>query len=166
MLKSIKTFLPSTHNMVYSKIYPECIFTLQFAGCCKEQTGLAGAGAVILENNKKIWDDHYFVSEKASSHFAEYSGLIFGLAKAIDMNIKNICVESNSILVIKQMNDEITCTTENLLGAYNVAKVLSDQFETISYKHIQIHENTEALKLAKKSISEYVKNKNKNNKLF
>jgi ribonuclease HI len=165
MLKNIKPFLPSPHNMVYSKIYPECIFTLQFTGCCcKGPTGLAGAGAVILENNKKIWADHYFVSEKASSHFAEYSGLIFGLAKAIDMNIKNIYVESDSILVIKQMNNEITCNTENLLGTYNVAKVLSDQFETISYKHIQIHENTEALKLAKKSIAEYVKNKN--NKLF
>ena len=62
-------------------------YKLQFDGCSKNNPGLAGAGAVIYKNGIEIWSNHLFVGTNNTNNYAEYMGLIFGLEKAIELNI-------------------------------------------------------------------------------
>jgi ribonuclease HI len=67
-----------------SSIVPKIIinntnYKLFFDGCSKGNPGLAGAGAVIYNNDQEIWSDSFFVGDKITNNYAEYSGLILGL---------------------------------------------------------------------------------------
>ena len=85
----------ATTNVVTK--YP---FKLKFDGCSKGNPGLAGAGAVIYLNDddtnndndlEEIWATSQFIGTKATNNEAEYSGLIIGLKKAIELNDTELC---------------------------------------------------------------------------
>lgn len=111
-------------------------YKLFFDGASKGNPGLAGAGAVIYHYEKEIWSGHKFIGEKSTNNQAEYSGLIIGLNKAIELNIKSLLVNGDSLLVINQMSGTYKCNSENLLPFYNLAKELSKNFDTIKFQHI------------------------------
>ena len=73
-----------------AKVYPEANFIMNFDGCSKGNPGLSGAGAVIYSLDDEIWSGSLFIGKNITNNQSEYSGLIFGLKQAIDMNIKNI----------------------------------------------------------------------------
>ena len=79
-------------------------YKLQFDGCSKSNPGLAGAGAVLYYQNNEIWSSHFFVGEKATNNQADYTGLIIGLQKAVELEIKSLLVEGYSLLVINQLH--------------------------------------------------------------
>jgi ribonuclease HI len=158
MINRVPNLLPLIKNnhSRHTKIYPEFTHKLKFDGCSKGNPGLSGAGAVIYEQDVELWSDCYFVSEKATNNFAEYSGLILGLTKAIDMNIKTICVEGDSLLVINQMKGLYKCNSENLVGLYNVANILVERFETIHFNHVLRADNKKADELANQAVIKYL----------
>ena len=65
-------------------------FRMNFDGCSKGNPGICGAGAVIYHEDDEIWGGTLFVGINATNNRAEYSGLILGLQKALEMNIKKI----------------------------------------------------------------------------
>jgi len=142
--------LPKMQNaftkMFSPKIYPEITgeTRMQFDGCSKGNPGLAGAGAVIYKFNEEIWWESVYVGEKMTNNYAEYSGLILGLKKAIELGITDILVEGDSMLIIKQMKGEYTLNSENLSKLYKEAIELSKQFNSIHYTHIYRKYNTRA----------------------
>jgi ribonuclease HI len=75
-------------------------FKLKFDGCSKSNPGISGAGAVIYKDDEELWGDNFFVGLSATNNHAEYAGLILGLEKAIQINIKRLIVEGDSLLVI------------------------------------------------------------------
>jgi ribonuclease HI len=111
-------------------------YKLFFDGASKGNPGLAGAGAVIYQCEKEIWHGYKFIGEKATNNEAEYNGLIIGLNKAIELNIKSLLVNGDSLLVINQMTGKYKCHSQNLLPFYNSAKELSKKFEAIQFQHI------------------------------
>ena len=84
-------------------------YKLFFDGASKGNPGLAGAGAVIYHYEKEIWHGHKFIGKKATNNEAEYSGLIIGLNKAIELNIKSLLVNVDSLLVINQLTGKYKC---------------------------------------------------------
>ena len=90
-----------------AKVFPEIEYKLQFDGCSKSNPGIAGAGAVIYKFNKEINNKIQFVGNNSTNNVAEYTGLIIGLKLAIDMGIKSLVVEGDSMLIIKQMKEEL-----------------------------------------------------------
>jgi len=111
-------------------------YKLFFDGCSKGNPGLSGAGAVIYKNDNEIWSGTSFVGVKATNNQAEYEGLILGLQKAIDMNIKSLLVKGDSQLVIYQMTGKYKCSSPSLLNLFETAKNLEKKFETIEYNHV------------------------------
>ena len=134
-------------------------FVLRFDGCSKGNPGLAGAGAVIYDENFEIWSGYQFVGEKATNNMAEYNGLLIGLRESVNKGIKYLKVEGDSLLVIKQMTGEYRVNSENLIELYNEAKNLEKQFITVSYHHILRNKNKRADELANQSL---LKNKKDN----
>uniref|UniRef100_A0A6C0AR97 RNase H type-1 domain-containing protein n=1 Tax=viral metagenome TaxID=1070528 RepID=A0A6C0AR97_9ZZZZ len=108
-------------------------YKLFFYGVSKGNPGLSGAGAVIYHCEKEIWFGHKFIEEKITNNQAEYTGLIIGLNKAIELNIKSLSVNGNSLIVINQMSGKYKCHSENLLPFYTIAKKLSAKFQNIQF---------------------------------
>ena len=148
------------NNQVDAKIFPEIEYRLQFDGCSKKNPGLAGAGAVIYHYNKEIWSNHLFVGTNATNNFAEYAGLILGLEKAIELNIKTLHVEGDSLLVINQMTGKYKCNSPNLIDQHNKAKELAEKFESINFVHIFRNKNVRADELSNDAVVKYLTDNN------
>lgn len=144
----------------HTKIFPEIEYRLQFDGCSKKNPGLAGAGAVIYKYSKEIWSNNLFVGISATNNYAEYSGLIIGLEKAIELNIKTLYVEGDSLLVINQMTGKYNCNSPNLIEQYNKAKELIKHFERINFVHIFRNKNVRADELSNHAVMNYLTTNN------
>ena len=137
----------------FAKIYPEVDYKLQFDGCSKSNPGIAGAGAVIYKFSEEISTKIQFVGNNETNNVAEYTGLIIGLREAINLNIKAIRVEGDSMLIIKQMKGEYKVKSANLINLYNEAKLLEKEFDYISFNHIYRENNKRADELSNMAIS-------------
>jgi ribonuclease HI len=152
MLPQIK---PNVKN-IENKVSPEPAFVVNFDGCSKGNPGLSGAGAVIYCFDDEIWSGSLFVGKKSTNNQSEYSGLIFGLQKAIDMNIKTLLVKGDSQLVINQMTGRYKCNSENIIELYERAKDLEKNFEKIYYLHVLRNLNKRADELSNEAIKDYI----------
>ena len=130
------------------KVFPRSEYLLQFDGCSKGNPGLAGAGAVIFHYNDEIWGRSHFVGNKNTNNEAEYMGLIIGLKEALSMNIKELSVEGDSLLVIKQMKGEYKVRSEKLVTLYEEANELAKKFDKITFTHIYRNNNKRADELS------------------
>jgi len=119
-------------------------YILFFDGCCKGNPGPGGAGAVLYKGEIEIWSDSAFVGKKVTNNIAEYTGLIIGLKQAIKVGIKNITVNGDSQLVIKQMTGAYKVTSENLIELHKIAKQLEKSFDSISFNHVYRKDNKRA----------------------
>ena len=138
-----------------AKVYPEANFIMNFDGCSKGNPGLSGAGAVIYSLDDEIWSGSLFIGKNVTNNQSEYSGLIFGLKQAIDMNIKTLIVKGDSQLVINQMTGKYKCNSENIIELYNKAKELEKSFETIYYVHVLRNNNKRSDELSNYAIKDY-----------
>jgi ribonuclease HI len=129
---------------------------MNFDGCSKGNPGLSGAGAVIYCLNDEIWSGSLFVGKNATNNQSEYTGLIFGLQQAIDMNIKTLLVKGDSQLVINQMTGRYKCNSENIIELYERAKDLEKNFEKIYYLHVLRNINKRADQLSNEAIKDYI----------
>ena len=154
MLPQIK----NTNTNTTPIIYPEFDFKMNFDGCSKGNPGLGGAGAVIYHDGDEIWWESFFVGDKVTNNNAEYAGLILGLQKAVEMNIKVLLVEGDSQLVINQMTGKYKCNSPNLIALYEKAKELETNFEKVYYQHIFRNFNKRADYLSNIPIEKYYKN--------
>lgn len=151
MLPKINKYLKNE-----AMVYPESNFIMNFDGCSKGNPGLSGAGAVIYCLDDEIWSSSLFVGNKSTNNQSEYIGLIFGLQKAIDMNIKTLLVKGDSLLVINQMTGLYKCNSENIIELYKKAKELEKMFDNIYYCHVLRKYNKRADELSNKAIRNYV----------
>lgn len=142
-----ESLIPATDD-VYDK------YTLFFDGCSKGNPGKAGAGAVIYRTDPgkvelvEIWNWSEFVGENQTNNYAEYMGLILGLAEAVRKCLPNLLVKGDSLLVIKQMQGEYQVNSPNLLPLYQRACVLIKNIGKIEFQHIYRAENKRADELA------------------
>jgi ribonuclease HI len=139
-----------------SKVYPESNFTMNFDGCSKGNPGLAGVGAVIYCLDDEIWSGSLFLGNKATNNQSEYTGLIFGLQQALDMNIKTLIVKGDSQLVINQMTGKYKCNSDNIIELYKKAKELEKEFEKIYFVHVLRNNNKRADELSNDAIKDYI----------
>jgi len=138
------------------KIIQTSGYTMFFDGCSKGNPGLAGAGAVIYNNEEEQWYGSTFVGKTATNNEAEYAGLIFGVQQALDMNIKSLVVKGDSQLVIRQMTGEYKCNSVNLLPFYEKAKKLEKEFDNIKFVHVLRNFNKRADELSNIAIKDYL----------
>jgi len=144
--------------MFSSKIYPKVTeYKLQFDGCSKGNPGLSGAGAVIYKNDIEIWSCTLFLGNNYTNNEAEYHGLLLGLHAAInELDIKEIEVEGDSMLVIKQMKKEYKVKSTNLINLHKEATLLSSEFKYITFTHIYRNNNKRADELSNIAIREHL----------
>ena len=140
------------------------IYTLFFDGCSKGNPGRSGAGAVIYYNGNinefdvgvgdEIWAEASFVGLKETNNVAEYTGLIRGLERAVEIGIRRLTVKGDSKLIIEQMKGAYQVKSANLMLHYSKAKKLASltNFDKIDFIHVYRNENKRADELSNQGL--------------
>lgn len=132
------------------------VYTLQFDGACRGNPGICGAGFVIFQDDKILEQHSKFISKNNTNNFSEYSALLFGIQRVVELGIKDINVEGDSQLVINQINGIYRVNSDNIIELYNnVIESLID-FDSFTFRHIKRDKNKIADMLANIAINEYI----------
>jgi ribonuclease HI len=123
-------------------------YVLFFDGCSKNNPGPAGAGAVLYHNGVEIWSSAVFVGHKETNNVAEYTGMIVGIKRAVEMGIRRLVVKGDSNLVIQQMNGKFRVNAEHIKPLHATAKNIIRNFDSIQFVHVYRHLNQRADELS------------------
>ena len=131
-------------------------YILRFDGACRgNPSDELGLGCILYENGTKIDERSQKINVKSgTNNQAEYLAMLSGLKMCLNNNIKNVLVQGDSELIIKQINGLYKVNNEKLLTYYNIALSLKLQFENITFQHIKREQNKEADQLANKALDD------------
>lgn len=136
--------IPNPRKIKYEKIYPQSDYVLNFYGCSKGNPGPSGIGAVIWKNGQEIWSTSAYIGDYKTKNQAEYSALLLGLDKCIELHIDSLSVLGDSLIVINNMNDIYTIKNKILFELYDKAYKLTLKFKYIEFVHIYKEQNSRA----------------------
>lgn len=122
-------------------------YLLRFDGASKGNPGIAGAGAVLYENEKEIWCTSRYLGIQ-TNNYAECFAVILGINEACRRKIKNLEVEGDSMLVINQLKGKWKVNNKDLKTLYLSIQQTLKQFNNITYNHIYRNYNKRADELA------------------
>jgi ribonuclease HI len=127
---------------------------LMVDGAARGNPGDAGCGAVILDRNGAVVKELSRYLGHATNNVAEYEGLLMGLEALLRLGKKRIRVQSDSQLLVRQLNGEYRVKDEKLKALFQKAMSLLRQFEAYRIVHVPRELNKLADRLANKGIDE------------
>ena len=121
---------------------------MYFDGASRRNPGPASYGGVIYDPKGDEIDTFAACIGKATNNIAEYCGLLAGLHRCKELNIKKLKVFGDSNLVIKQVKGEWKVKNDKLRAVYKQVKEVEPFFTLISYEHVYRNHNKRADGLA------------------
>jgi probable phosphoglycerate mutase len=88
----------------------------------------------------------------ATNNVAEYSGLVAGLRKAIELHVPEVEVVSDSELLVKQMRGEYRVKNEALRALFVEASALARGLQDVEYRHVKRAHNELADRLVNEAL--------------
>jgi len=134
------------------KVSGEKPYLLRVDGGARGNPGRAGAGMVLYDpQGKEIWYGWKYLGE-TTNNVAEYSAVLMGLQLAHSEGILNLRVESDSELVVKQLNGQYKVRNDVLKAFHEENLEEIEKFDSIEIRHILRGENKRADKLANRAM--------------
>ncbi len=127
---------------------------LMVDGAARGNPGDAGCGAVIYDDNGKIVRELCRYLGRTTNNVAEYEGLLMGLQELLRLGQKKILVQSDSQLLVRQLNGEYRVKDEKLKALHQRAMALLRQFDSYRILHVYREMNKVADRLANRGIDE------------
>lgn len=121
--------------------------TIYTDGASRGNPGPASIGVSICEGGEEVET----ISEAigiATNNIAEYTALLEGLKRAIEMQAKIVHVNADSELMIKQMKGEYKVKNPDIKVIFNQIKSLVSQIGKVSFTHVRREYNQRADALA------------------
>jgi ribonuclease HI len=116
-------------------------------GGARGNPGPAAYGFVLESEDGTVLAAEGEAIGSATNNVAEYSGLIAGLQKAVELHVPEVEVVSDSELMVKQMRGEYRVKNEALRGLYDEATALARRVGNVEYRHVKRAHNELADKL-------------------
>src|SRR4029079_9719174 len=88
----------------------------------------------------------------ATNNVAEYSGLVAGLRKALELHVPEVEVVSDSELLVKQMRGEYRVKNEALPALFVEASTLARSLRGVEYRHVKRAHNELADRLVNEAL--------------
>jgi ribonuclease HI len=85
---------------------------------------------------------------KATNNMGEYEALIFGLAAALSLGIRQLLVKGDSQLIIKQVRGECSCNEPRLAAYLLHVRKLEKDFAVLELQHVPRADNSVADELS------------------
>ena len=101
----------------------------------------AAYGYVLEDESGEVLAAEGVAIGPATNNVAEYSGLVAGLAKAIDLGVDTLEVVSDSELMVKQMRGEYRVKNEALQELWSRAGRLARQVGEVGYTAVRREHN-------------------------
>jgi ribonuclease HI len=88
----------------------------------------------------------------ATNNVAEYSALVAGLKKALELHVPEVEVVSDSELLVKQMRGEYRVKNEALRALFVEASTLARGLATVEFRHVKRAHNELADRLVNEAL--------------
>jgi ribonuclease HI len=121
-------------------------------GGARGNPGPAAYGFVLEADDGTVLAAEGRAIGSATNNVAEYSGLIAGLRKAIELAVAEVEVVSDSELMVKQMRGEYRVKNEALRGLCVEANALAGRLESVEYRHVKRAHNELADRLVNEAL--------------
>jgi ribonuclease HI len=120
-------------------------------GGSRGNPGPAGIGAVLECENERVANISEYLGI-ATNNVAEYTALVKGLEKGLELGFENAEVKMDSELVVKQILGQYKVKNEGLRPLFLQALALSKRYKTFKISHIRREYNKEADRLANEAM--------------
>lgn len=127
---------------------------LMVDGAARGNPGDAGCGAAICDETGAVVKELSRYLGRTTNNVAEYEGLIMGLEELVRLRRKKILVQSDSQLLVRQLNGEYRVKDEKLKTLYQRVMNLLRQFDRYRIVHVYREMNKLADRLANRGIDE------------
>jgi ribonuclease HI len=130
---------------------------LMVDGAARGNPGEAGCGAAICDEHGAVVKELSRYLGHATNNVAEYEALLMGLEALLEMGKKKIRVQSDSQLLVRQINGEYRVKDEKLKLLFQRAVGLLRRFDAYRILHVPRELNKIADRLANRGIDDAVK---------
>lgn len=127
---------------------------LQVDGASRGNPGEAGCGAVIFDGAGQVVRELCRYLGRATNNVAEYQGLLMGLDEVLRLGGKRLRVESDSELMVRQLNGVYRVKHEKLIPLFQKATALLRRLDACHIIHVRREYNRVADELANRAIDE------------
>jgi len=132
---------------------------LMVDGAARGNPGEAGCGAAIYDDTGAVVKELSRYLGHATNNVAEYEGPMLGLEALLARGRKKIVVQSDSQLLVRQLNGEYRVKDEKLKVLHQRALALLRQFDSYRILHLRREMNKSADRLANRGIDDATKRK-------
>ena len=119
-------------------------------GGARGNPGPAAYGYVLEATDGTVLDARGEAIGVATNNVAEYSGLVAGLTKAVELGVAELEVVSDSELMVRQMTGDYRVKNEGLKPLFQEASWLERKIRKVSYRAVRREHN----KLADQLVNE------------
>ncbi len=123
------------------------VYTLKCDGACKNNPGIGSSASVIYENGAIIDQAAQYFTH-TTNNVAEYKSLLLGIKRALKLGIKDLKIQMDSQLVVKQVRMEYKINNPVLKGLHVEIMEQLSKLDSFTIDHIYRTENKDADALA------------------
>jgi len=127
-------------------------FKIWTDGGSRGNPGPCGAGGLIKDSTGVVVAEVSEYLGIQTNNYAEYKALLLTLNRAVQLQIKNVIVYSDSKLVVEQMKGKWKVKNENIIPLHKEVSNIISYFDLIEFIHIPRRFNKEADALANKAM--------------
>ncbi len=121
-------------------------------GGARGNPGPAAYGYVLEDHAGTVLDARGEAIGVATNNVAEYSGLVAGLAKAVELGVAELEVVSDSELMVRQMRGDYRVKNEGLKPLFQKASGLAGRIGKVDYRAVRREQNKLADRLVNKAL--------------
>ena len=121
-------------------------------GAARGNPGPAGCGAVIYDSSGAVIRELSKYLGHATNNVAEYQGLLMGLQAALELGQKNLVIQSDSQLLVRQLTGTYRVKDGKLKVLFEQATALLQRLDSYRIVHVRRERNKSADRLAKLGI--------------
>jgi phosphoribosylglycinamide formyltransferase-1 len=118
--------------------------TIYTDGASRGNPGPAAAAFVLADSHGRELEARGMYLGETTNNVAEYMGLAGALEAAKQMSSKQLCVYSDSELMVKQINGQYKVKSEQIRPLYQQVMALLESFDSYQVKHIPRGKNSRA----------------------
>ena len=122
-------------------------------GAAEPNPGPAAIGATIKDERGRLIASISRPIGRATNNQAEYRAVIAALEKAIGLGARQVTLNSDSELVVKQIQGSYRVKKAALKPLFRRVKELQSLLESLTVSHIPREQNTEADRLANQALA-------------
>ncbi len=125
-------------------------------GASRGNPGPAGAGAQLVDVDGTVLSEVAEGLGETTNNVAEYTAVIRGLERALELGVGTVLLRSDSLLLINQLTGVYRVKTPHLQPLHRRVRQLAARFDSIEYEHVRRERNTEADRLANEAVDAWL----------